>query len=78
MREKSQKDVWDFANKLFWTLALVVAVITVLGMVFSPVSLYLMFAAEERGIGMQAVDAEPHHFPVFVFHRRWRRWRWGF
>ena len=26
MREKSEEEVWDFANKLFWTLALVVAV----------------------------------------------------
>jgi hypothetical protein len=31
MREKDQDDVWDFANKLFWTLALVVAMITVWG-----------------------------------------------
>lgn len=36
MREKPKKDVWDFANRLFWTLALVAAVITVLGIVFSP------------------------------------------
>jgi len=36
MREKSTKDVWDFANRLFWTLALVAAAITVLGIVFSP------------------------------------------
>src|SRR5258707_2796694 len=36
MREKPKKEVWDFANRLFWTLALVLAVITVLGMVFSP------------------------------------------
>src|SRR2546426_8265895 len=36
MREKSGKELWEFANRLFWTLALVAAVITVLGMVFSP------------------------------------------
>jgi putative peptidoglycan lipid II flippase len=36
MREKPEEEVWDFANRLFWTLALVVAVITILGMVFSP------------------------------------------
>ena len=34
MREKSREEVWDFANRLFWTLSLVVAVITILGMVF--------------------------------------------
>src|SRR6266851_8432168 len=41
MRDKSKEDVWDFANRLFWTLALVVAIITVLGMVFSPTVVHL-------------------------------------
>lgn len=36
MRERPENEVWDFANRLFWTLAFVVAIITVLGMVFSP------------------------------------------
>ena len=36
MREKPKEDVWDFANRLFWTLALLAAIITVLGIVFSP------------------------------------------
>jgi putative peptidoglycan lipid II flippase len=36
MREKSKAEMWEFANNLFWTLALVVALITVLGMIFSP------------------------------------------
>jgi len=30
MRERSKEELWEFANKLFWTLALVLAVITVL------------------------------------------------
>jgi putative peptidoglycan lipid II flippase len=36
MAEKSREEVWDFANRLFWTLALVLAIVTVFGMVFSP------------------------------------------
>ena len=36
MRDKPKEEVWDFANRLFWTLALAAAVVTVLGMVFSP------------------------------------------
>lgn len=35
MRERSKEELWDFANKLFWTLALVLAVITVVGVIFS-------------------------------------------
>ena len=41
MREKDKEELWDFANKLFWTLALVVAAITVLGMVFSPFVIHI-------------------------------------
>ncbi len=36
MKEKKKEEVWDFANRMFWTLALVAAAVTVLGMVFSP------------------------------------------
>jgi putative peptidoglycan lipid II flippase len=35
MRERSKEELWEFANKLFWTLAMVLAVITVLGVIFS-------------------------------------------
>ena len=35
MRERSKEELWEFANKLFWTLAMVMAVITVLGVIFS-------------------------------------------
>src|SRR5208337_1276301 len=31
MRERSKEELWEFANKLFWTVALVLAVITMLG-----------------------------------------------
>lgn len=36
LADKPREEVWDFANRLFWTLALVLAVLTVLGIVFSP------------------------------------------
>ena len=35
MRERTKEELWEFANKLFWTLAMVMAVITVLGVIFS-------------------------------------------
>src|SRR3989449_11573342 len=54
MREQSQEEAWDFANKLFWTLALVVAVITVLGMVFSPSVVHLF--AGKNVARAEAVD----------------------
>src|SRR5258707_4943841 len=65
MREKSKEEVWDFANKLFWTLALVVAMITVLGMVFSPSVVHLF--AGKNVAGVQAVELNRIIFPYLFF-----------
>ena len=65
MREKSKDEVWAFANRLFWTLALVAAVITVLGMVFSPTVVHLF--AGKNIAGAQAVDLNRIIFPYLFF-----------
>jgi putative peptidoglycan lipid II flippase len=65
MREKSKEDVWDFANRLFWTLSLVVAVITILGMVFSPVVVQLF--SGENVARAEAVDLNRIIFPYLFF-----------
>src|SRR5947209_16213831 len=65
MREKSKEDVWAFANRLFWTLALVAAAITVLGMVFSP-SVVHVFAGKNIA-GGQAVELNRIIFPYLFF-----------
>jgi len=65
MREKSRKEVWEFANRLFWTLALVAAVITVLGMVFSP-SVVRLFAGKNIA-GIQAIELNRIIFPYLFF-----------
>jgi putative peptidoglycan lipid II flippase len=45
LTHRPQEEVWRFANRLFWTLALVLAVVTVLGVVFSPqvISIFTLF-----------------------------------
>jgi putative peptidoglycan lipid II flippase len=65
MREKSKEEIWAFANRLFWTLALVAAVITVLGMVFSPEVVHLF--AGKNIAGAQAVDLNRIIFPYLFF-----------
>jgi len=65
MREKTKEEVWDFANKLFWTLALFVAVITVLGMVFSPQVVHLF--AGKNIEGGEAVSLNRIVFPYLFF-----------
>ena len=65
MQEKGKEEVWDFANKLFWTLALVAAVITVLGMVFSPTVVQLFSGANVARD--MAVDLNRIIFPYLFF-----------
>jgi putative peptidoglycan lipid II flippase len=65
MRERTEEEVWDFANKLFWTLALVVAIITILGMVFSPFVVHLF--AGNSAAGDQAVELNRIVFPYLFF-----------
>ncbi|HYL61607.1 MAG TPA: murein biosynthesis integral membrane protein MurJ [Candidatus Methylomirabilis sp.] len=65
MKEKSKEEVWAFANKLFWTLALVAAMITVLGMVFSPGVVHLF--AGKNIAEAQAADLNRIVFPYLFF-----------
>lgn len=36
LAEKPREEVWKFANRLFWTMAVLLAVVAVLGTIFSP------------------------------------------
>src|SRR5712692_10157091 len=65
MRERTKQEVWEFANKLFWTLAVVAAVITILGMVFSHAVVH-MFAGKNVA-GAQAVELNRIIFPYLFF-----------
>jgi putative peptidoglycan lipid II flippase len=65
MRERTKQEVWEFANRLFWTLAVVAAVITILGMVFSPSVVHLF--AGKNVAGAQAVELNRIIFPYLFF-----------
>lgn len=68
MKEKSKTEVWEFANRLFWTMALVLAVITVLGMVFSPVIVHTFTSASDKSIHWdEAVALNRIIFPYLFF-----------
>jgi len=68
MRDKDREEVWDFANKLFWTLALVVAAITVLGMVFSPYVIHVFTSDVNSAGGLDlAVELNRIIFPYLFF-----------
>jgi putative peptidoglycan lipid II flippase len=42
LAHRSKEEVWGFANRLFWTLALVLAVLTAAGMIFTPQFVHLL------------------------------------
>lgn len=68
MRDKSRTEVWEFANKLFWTLAFVVALITVLGMVFSPSVIHGFTANSGKNVAFeQAIELNRIIFPYLFF-----------
>ena len=68
MREKSQAEVWEFANRLFWTLALVLAVITVLGMIFSPAVIHTFTPSSAKDLHWdEAVALNRIIFPYLFF-----------
>ncbi|GAC1701222.1 MAG: murein biosynthesis integral membrane protein MurJ [Candidatus Acidiferrum sp.] len=68
MREKSQAEVWEFANKLFWTLALILAMITVLGMVFSPIVIHAFTPSSAQGLHWdEAIRLNRIIFPYLFF-----------
>jgi putative peptidoglycan lipid II flippase len=68
MADKPREEVWEFANRLFWTLAVVLAVLTVLGMVFSPAVIHLFtFFGKGQLQWDQAVYLNRIIFPYIFF-----------
>ena len=68
LTDKSEEDVWDFANRLFWTLAVALAGLTMLGMVFSPqlIKVFTFFGADRMQWGL-AVELNRLIFPYLFF-----------
>jgi putative peptidoglycan lipid II flippase len=68
MRDRSKEELWHFANRIFWTAALILAVITVLGMVFSPqVIQTFTFAGDNSTSWQEAITLNRIIFPYLFF-----------
>jgi len=68
LANKSRKDVWSFANRLFWTLAAVLAAIALLGVAFSgPFMRLFTFFAPGQMQWEQAVYLNRIMFPYVYF-----------
>ena len=68
MAEKSREELWRFANRVFWTLALILAILTVLGMVFSSEAVHI-FTIYGKGPAQwaQAIELNRIMFPYIFF-----------
>lgn len=68
MRDRSKEELWHFANRLFWTAAFVLAIITVLGMVFSPQVIRTFTSSGERSTSWdEAITLNRIIFPYLFF-----------
>ncbi len=68
LTNKPAEEVWEFANRLFWTLAAVLAVITVLGVVFSAQIVHLFtFFVRRPAQWNQAIYLNRIMFPYIFF-----------
>jgi putative peptidoglycan lipid II flippase len=68
LARKSRDEVWDFANRLFWTLALLLSTVAVAGMLFSPqlIHFFTMFGQAPQKWD-QAVALNRIMFPYIFF-----------
>lgn len=68
MRERDNDALWSFANRLFWTLALVLAVITVLGVIFSPIVVHTFGTSSDHSVDWgEAIALNQIIFPYIFF-----------
>jgi putative peptidoglycan lipid II flippase len=68
MREDSSEKLWEFANHLFWTVALILAVVTVLGVIYSPAVIHTFSSSTDKAAGWdEAISLNRIIFPYLFF-----------
>jgi putative peptidoglycan lipid II flippase len=68
LADKKRDEVWDFANRLFWTVALLLSLVAVAGMLFSPqvINFFTLFGHAPKKWD-QAVSLNRIMFPYIFF-----------
>ena len=67
MRNRSREETWTFANRLFWTFSVVLAGLTVLGVIFSPLAVRLFSMFGKNQVQIEAVYLNRLMFPYILF-----------
>jgi putative peptidoglycan lipid II flippase len=67
MRNRSREDTWKFANRLFWTFSFVLASLTVLGVIFSPLAVRFFSMFGKNQAQVEAIYLNRLMFPYILF-----------
>ncbi len=67
MRNRSREETWKFANRLFWTFSFVLAGLTVLCVVFSPLAVRLFSMFGKSQVQGEAIYLNRLMFPYILF-----------
>lgn len=67
MRNRTREETWTFANRLFWTFSVVLAGLTVLGVIFSPLAVRLFSMFGKHQVQVEAVYLNRLMFPYILF-----------
>ncbi len=67
MRNRSREETWQFANRLFWTFSTVLAVLTIVGVIFSPLTVRLFSMFGKNQVQIEAVYLNRLMFPYILF-----------
>ncbi len=68
MRERSPEELWLFANRFFWTVALLLAIVVVVGVIFSPHVIHTFSSPGDKVAGWdEAISLNRIIFPYLFF-----------
>ncbi len=67
MRNRSREETWEFANRLFWTFCVVLATLSVLGVIFSPLFVRFFSMFGKNQVQFEAIYLNRLMFPYILF-----------
>jgi len=67
MRNQSKEETWAFANRLFWTFCLILSLLTVLGIIFSPLAVRFFSMFGKNQVQVEAIYLNRLMFPYILF-----------
>ena len=67
MRNRTRKETWAFANRLFWTFCVILSALTVLGVIFSPLFVRFFSMFGKNQVQLEAMYLNRLMFPYILF-----------